>query len=643
MHLEKKSSSASKKYPPGSFMDKLRKRKIIHTLAAFIGGGWLTYEVVHWVLVDHYHLPERLKDVTIVTFFGALLSTLIWQWFRSVEKKPGNVKVEVLLVPLVILATLTIDLNLILPIIGIPINMFFIGIIALCLGIAWIVFKSLQWAVSIPEAERMRDEILKPIDAKPISLPKWRNSIVVLPFENISPEEGQDYFCDGMTEEIITDLSSIHDLRVISRSSAMMLKGSKKAVRDVARELNVQYVLEGSVRKAENDIRITAQLIDATSDAHLWAEKYSGTLDDVFDMQEKVSRSIVNALKLKLRPEEKEKIKERPIENLKAYDCYLRAKREMDRLTKSGLEHALRDLHNALEIVGENAHLYEGIGEAYLNCYEFGIEASEATLKKAEEYANRVLKLKPDSPGSHYLLGRIERFRGSVLKAIEHFKKALALDPKHQATLEWQSLGYAWQAGRPSEAEKFARKLIEIDPLNSFNHGILGFALWMSGKLDQAISSFEKCEKLEPESIIPKFWIVIILAWKKDYKRAFEMVEQLVQQKSQDVMRATFTKYLIAFKYAWKGKSEEALSSMTDDLKEIAWNDPDFPWLWAGFYALVNEKDEALRWLEHSVNRGFINYPVLSKKDPFLENIRGEKRFKKLMERVKYEWENFDV
>jgi hypothetical protein len=136
---------------------------------------------------------------------------------------------------------------------------------------------------------------------------------------------------------------------------------------------------------------------------------------------------------------------------------------------------------------------------------------------------------------------------------------------------------------------------------------------------------------------------VIINAWKKEYNRAYEIVEQLVQEKSQDLMRATFTKFLVAFKHAWQGEMEKALSAMTDDLKEFARNDPDFPWLWAGFYALVGEKDEALQWLEQSVNGGFINYPVLSGKDPFLENIRQEPRFKKLMERIKHEWENFEV
>ena len=157
----------------------------------------------------------------------------------------------------------------------------------------------------IESTPERKDALL--IEDKPLIKEK---SIIVLPFENISPDPDQEYFSDGLTEEIITDLSHIQDLLVISRSSAMTFKGTKKTIPEIAQAVNVRYVLEGSVRKAGNNLRITAQLIDAITDAHLWAEKYTGTLDDVFDIQEKVSRSIADALKLKLSPEENKKITE---------------------------------------------------------------------------------------------------------------------------------------------------------------------------------------------------------------------------------------------------------------------------------------------------------------------------------------------
>ena len=197
-------------------------------------------------------------------------------------------------------------------------------------------------------------------------------SIIVLPFENISPDPDQEYFSDGLTEEIITDLSHIHDLLVISRSSSMTFKGVKITTREIADKVNVRYVLEGSVRKAGNNLRITAQLIDANTDAHIWAEKYNGLLDDVFDIQEKVSQSITDALELHLSGEEKQSITERPFRDVKAYEYYLKARQEIDTFTEEGVKRAIQYLESTLKIVGENDVLYAGLGYAWWQYFNIG-------------------------------------------------------------------------------------------------------------------------------------------------------------------------------------------------------------------------------------------------------------------------------
>ena len=171
-------------------------------------------------------------------------------------------------------------------------------------------------------------------EAKQQTVSPPEKSIIVLPFENISPDPDQEYFSDGLTEEIITDLSHIDDLLVISRSSAMTFKGTKKTIPEIAKAVNVRYVLEGSVRKAGDNLRITAQLIDSITDAHMWAEKYTSVLDNVFDIQEKVSKSIVDTLKLKLSFQEKENITIKPTRNIQVYECYLKAKSNIYSVTK---------------------------------------------------------------------------------------------------------------------------------------------------------------------------------------------------------------------------------------------------------------------------------------------------------------------
>ena len=281
------------------------------------------------------------------------------------------------------------------------------------------------------------------IEAKAL---KWEKSIIVLPFENMSPDPEQEYFSDGLTEEIITDLSLIHKLLVISRSSAMTFKGTKKKIKEIAREVNVQYVLEGSVRKTGNNLRITAQLIDAANDAHLWAEKFSGTLDDVFNIQEKVSREIVDALKLKLTLKEDKYISERPIRDVQAYECYLRATTDIVKMTEGSINQALQYLQNAVDIIGDNAQLYSVMAFAYWNLVNIGVKHEDYIIS-AEEYANKALSLNPDTPLAHVILGYVDWNHQKMLESLPRFKRALennpdeifGLVPRHQRLVHCRS------------------------------------------------------------------------------------------------------------------------------------------------------------------------------------------------------------
>ncbi|MFC1554911.1 protein kinase, partial [candidate division KSB1 bacterium] len=486
-------------------------------------------------------------------------------------------------------------------------------------------------------------QILKAPASVIIEESETERSIVVLPFENMSSDPEQEYFSDGLTEEIITDLSHIHDLRVISRNSAMMLKGSRKETKTIAKELNVQYVLEGSVRKAGNNLRITAQLINAPVDDHIWAEKYDGTLDDIFDIQEKVSRSIVDALKVKLTQKESRQIAERPMDNVQAFEYYHHAKREMHKGSEEGLNRALQELQLGLEIVGENILLNKGMAEVYFYCYECGVKAGEETLLNVEKYANKMIDIQPDSDDSYYLLAIIERLRGSASKAVKYFEKAYAINPNNTGVLLLLGNAYGIHVGKTSIAEQMFKRLLEIDPLNPMNHIVLGIFQTVAGQLDNALCSFQKGSKLAQSDLWENLFSVYIYAWQKKYDKAYELVDQIVRQKSQSQMHGNSAEWCLFFKYALKGEKSKALNTISKDVEKFFWNDPEAQWFGICNYALIDEKEEAYKWLEHVINRGFINYPFLNERAPFLENIRSEPRFIKLMKRVKHEWEYFGV
>jgi len=478
---------------------------------------------------------------------------------------------------------------------------------------------------------------LRPAQPAQMALPEQEKSIAVLPFEDISPGKDNEYFSDGLTEEIITDLSQIQELRVISRNSSMAFKGTRETVQTIGRQLNVGYILEGSVRKAGNSLRITAQLIDAKKDTHVWAAKYNGTLDDVLDIQEEVSRSIVDALKLRLTPHETQRISQRPIDNVHAHECYLRAKQQIWLQTEKGLQHALQHLQNGLDIVGENAVLYAGMGYVYWQYVNLGIK-QEDYLGQVEEYVKKAFELDPESSQGHLLLGLINQaFRGNQEQAVYHFKRALAASPNDFDALIWLSLGYA-VVGKVPAAIPLAKRVLEIDPLNSVSHRLPGLLYFYEGRFDVARESLSKAYQMDPENPA-HFWYALVLAYNKRFEEAYSVIDRNLKVAPDHF----YAKLGILLKKALKGEKDGTSRLLTPELKNTAERDVQYSSFLATIFAILEDKQSALDWLENAVNRGFVNYPFLSQYDPFLQNIREEKRFRNLMQRVKYAWEHFEV
>jgi non-specific serine/threonine protein kinase len=464
-------------------------------------------------------------------------------------------------------------------------------------------------------------------------------AIVVMPFENISPEAEQEYFCDGMTEEIITDLSQIRSLRVISRTSAMRLKGIEKNIATISRDLNVQYVLAGGVRKAGNNLRITAQLIEGASDRHLWAQKYSGTLEDVFDIQEQVSRSIVEALALELSPEDDRRLAERPIENVHAYECYLRARQETWRFCEEGLERALELIRSGLELAGDNAVLFAARGTVYWQYINIGVDPrqNDHYLTEAEEGARRALELDPQSCQGYVLRGLIFNKRGMTQEAVKHLKRALVIDPDDPDALYWLALLYSLHGKAPA-ARPLAARYLEVDPLTNFSF-IVGWLDYVEGNLEAGLEPFRRTYAMAPNDIGVRWVYAIALA---GAKRSDEL-SRIVDSLAVDAPTNPLTVSVLFLKHALLGNKDEALRVVTPEFEAACRWDEVLPWMLAGGYAMIDQKEQAYHWLEYAFSRGFINYPFLSQYDPFLENLRGEDRFKQLMERVKREWEHFEV
>jgi len=465
-----------------------------------------------------------------------------------------------------------------------------------------------------------------------------RTSILVLPFENFSPESDTEYLSDGLTDEIITDLSGVGTLGVISRTSAMQLKGTSKNIKTIGRELNVQYVLEGTLRKTNSTLRISARLVDTATDELIWSNKFMGPLENVFEIEETIARAIIEALEVDLSATEQQKLAERPIPNVQAFEYYLRAKQETLRFTEDGLGRALKYLQQGIDILGDNVLLQSAMGYAYWQYLNAGVSSDPVYLKKAQECADKIFASEPDSPHGHRLLGLIGLHAGEPQQVIAHLTRALDSDPNDTDALLWLALHLGF-AGKSSAGRPLVERLLEIDPLTPFYQMLPGFLSLMEGDFAGACAPFLKAHRLEPGNPIVLLTYGQILAMNQREDEAIKVFDELLH----DAPDTFFAQLGNVYKLALSGEREAALEAVSDELRAAAREDLQYSWSLAECFAILDDSDQAIEWLENAVAQNFWNYPLLAEHDPLLANVRNEPRFEELMNRVKELWEALEV
>src|SRR5665213_2004993 len=326
-------------------------------------------------------------------------------------------------------------------------------------------------------------------------------SIAVLPFNNMSGDPEQEYFSDGITEDIITDLSKVGGLIVIARNSSFTYKGRSVDIRNVGRELGVRSVLEGSIRRAGNRVRITAQLISADSGGHLWAERYDRDLTDIFAVQDEVTGQIVNALKVTLTPGEKSAIATGGTENAEAHDCVLRARRLLSRASREIVENAIVLLKRAIELDPDYGQAYSAMAMAHM--YDFQnlrIETPEKALELAKRNVDIAIEKDASDSYGHFVSGIVLGYLGERPRAIAAFNKAVELSPNDAPSINAQGVSQIFE-GRPEQAIPLIERAIRLDPAASQQSiHFLGMANMLLGKMEVAAALFRERILLVPET-----------------------------------------------------------------------------------------------------------------------------------------------
>jgi TolB-like protein len=353
-----------------------------------------------------------------------------------------------------------------------------------------------------------------------------RPSIAVLPFVNISGDPEQEYFSDGITEDLITDLSKASGLFVIARNSVFTFKGMAVRVKELGQKLGVRYVLEGSVRKVGNRVRITAQLVDASTEAHLWAERYDRDLIDIFSLQDEVTQKIVAALKVKLTEDEQESIVYKDTNNLEAYDYNLRGLESINRYTKESIAEARQMLEKAINIDPKYASAYSNLGKCHWADWANGWSQNPQLLEHAFELSQRAIALDDSLTSARVVLSDVYLWKKLHDRAIAVIERAVKLNPNCADAIEQQGEILIW-AGRPQEGMELVRKAMRLNPIYPVWYlWNLGHAYFLTDQHEEAIEIFRRALIVNPD-FLPVHFILALIYAEKGCKEAakFEVEE----------------------------------------------------------------------------------------------------------------------
>ncbi len=459
-------------------------------------------------------------------------------------------------------------------------------------------------------------------------IPEDLHSVAVLPLENLSGDSTQDFFADGMTEALITDLAKIGALKVISRTSVMQYKGVKKPLKEIARELGVGAIVEGSVLRAADRVRITAQLIEASTDKHLWAESYNRELSDVLTLQSEVARAIAREVKVKLTPEDRERLAGvRPVDPV-AHDAYLKGRFCWNRRTGDALRQGIEHFNRAFEQDPTYAMGYVGLADSYLMLERYSVQPPKEVMPKAKAAAMRALEIDERIGEAHASLAMVRYyFDWDWPAAEESFRRSIELKPGYATAHHW----FAWYlAGMGRDDEAIARfaQALELDPLSLIIQTNIGTHNYFARRLDRAIEQLRKTIELDRNFVVAHQWLGRALELQGLYEEAISHLRTALALSPEDNESAAS----LAHAYGLAGRHAEAreILAQLENRKETSYVPP----YWIAVVCLgLGLHDETLHHLERAYEDRFDWLTDLGV-EPMFDPLRPDPRFQDLLHRI---------
>jgi len=455
-------------------------------------------------------------------------------------------------------------------------------------------------------------------------------SIAVLPFDNLSRDPDNAYFAEGVQDEILTRLAKVADLKVISRTSTQHFKSAPDNLPQIAKQLGVAHILEGSVQKSGEQVRVNVQLINALTDAHLWGDTYDRKLTDIFAVESEIAKTIAETLQARLTGSEKTLITKTPTVNPEAYELYLKGRFFWNKRTGADLLKSIDYFKQAAEKDQKYALAYAGLADAYVLLPPYGAASPSESFPQAEAAARKALELDDTLAEAHTSLGQVLLFydldfAGSTME----FERALSLDPNYATAHHWYGGGGPLLAlGQFDRAIKEGKRAVELDPLSLINNADLGWLYFNARRYNEAEAQARKTLEMDSHFYLAHYYLGEVLQLKgqlteaiAEYKKAAELDDD------------PFVLGLLAQAYAKLGQRDEALK-MLGQLQELATRRYVTSYSFALVHIALGEKDKAIDWLERAYRDRAGPDIALIKVDPFLDPLRGHPRFEALVQKI---------
>ena len=584
---------------PKSFLGELKRRNVYKVAVAYAVVAWLLVQVATQVF-PFLEIPNWVvRSVIVLVVIGFPIAVVI-AW--AFEATPEGIK--------------RTEIADAMPATAAQKKHAWIYVVIGCGAISVALFFLGRYTVA-PQSER-------PSGA---SLPE--KSIAVLPFDNLSEEKGNAYFAEGIQDEILTRLAKVADLKVISRTSTQRFKSAPSDLREIAKQLGVMNILEGSVQKSNDQVRVNVQLINALTDAHLWADTYDRKLIDIFAVESEIAKTIAETLQAKLTGSEKTAMSKKPTANPEAYELYLKGRFFWNKRTAADLRRSIDYFNQAIAKDPNYALAYAGLAQAWKLLPAFNGGAPQDCFPQAESAAKKALALDDTLSDAHAALASLKGVNGfDYPGAIAEYERTLQLNPNDATAHQWFANDTLANIGQTDREVAVMKRAVELDPLSLIINSNLGWAYIHAGRLDKAVAQLRKTVEMDGSFYYARYGLALALELKGAIPEAIAEY-----QKTVSITEDAAPLGMLGRLYAAQGRKDEA-QEILQQLRQKREQRYTPAYYLALVYLGLGDRNEALKWLEEGYRErdGFNIGPI--RVDPLLTPLHGDPRFEALAEKI---------